>query len=175
MRSGWRTALVELWGNGMVLSDRDIRKALESGRIRIDPAPDLEKQLGSISVDFTLGNTFMVFEQSRFSYIDPRHPQSIGEAMRTIEVPDVTGRTEGEARNALVEAGFSAGQISTSSVERDDVPPGTVVGTEPGTGTAVGAGEDIVLLVAVPTPPEPTPTTPAPTSTPATSSPAAPT
>src|SRR5688500_583612 len=72
----------------MVLSDRDIRKALESGRIRIDPAPDLEKQLGSISVDFTLGNTFMVFEHSRFSYIDPRHPQSIGEAMRTIEVPD---------------------------------------------------------------------------------------
>jgi dCTP deaminase len=72
----------------MVLSDRDIRKALESGRIKIDPAPDLEKQLGSISVDFTLGNTFMVFEHSRFSYIDPRHPQSIGEAMRTIEVPD---------------------------------------------------------------------------------------
>ncbi len=29
----------------------------------------------------------MVFEHSRFSYIDPRHPQSIGDAMRTIEVP----------------------------------------------------------------------------------------
>ena len=72
----------------MVLSDRDIRKALESGRIGIDPFPDLERQLGSISVDFRLGNTFMVFEHSRFSYIDPRHPQSIGEAMRTIEVSD---------------------------------------------------------------------------------------
>jgi dCTP deaminase len=70
----------------MVLSDRDIRKALERGRIRIDPFPDLEKQLGSISVDFRLGRTFMVFEHSRFSYIDPRHPQSIGDAMRTIEV-----------------------------------------------------------------------------------------
>jgi dCTP deaminase len=73
----------------MVLSDRDILKALESGRIRIDPAPDLESQLGSVSVDFRLGTTFMVFEHSRFSYIDPRHPQSIGDAMRTIEVePD---------------------------------------------------------------------------------------
>ena len=73
----------------VVLADRDIVKALEAGRIRIDPAPDLAAQLGSISVDFRLGTTFMVFEHSRFSYIDPRHPQSIGDAMRTIEVaPD---------------------------------------------------------------------------------------
>lgn len=72
----------------MVLSDRDIIRALEEGRIKIDPAPDLERQLGSISVDFRLGTTFMVFEHSRFSYIDPRHPQSIGDAMRTIEVSE---------------------------------------------------------------------------------------
>jgi dCTP deaminase len=71
----------------VVLSDRDILKALDDGSIRIDPSPDLEKQLGSVSVDFRLGTTFMVFEHSRFSYIDPRHPQSIGDAMRTIEVP----------------------------------------------------------------------------------------
>ena len=71
-----------------VLSDRDIVKALDSGRIRIDPLPELSKQLGSISVDFRLGNTFMVFEHSKFSFIDPRSPQSIGDAMRTIEVAD---------------------------------------------------------------------------------------
>lgn len=70
----------------MVLSDSDIVKALEAGRIKIDPAPDLSTQLGSVSVDFRLGYTFMVFEHSRFSFIDPRHPQSIGDAMRTIEV-----------------------------------------------------------------------------------------
>jgi len=70
----------------MILSDRDIRKALESGRIAIDPMPDLSAQLGSVSIDFRLGTTFMVFEHSRHSYIDPRRPQSIGEAMRTIEV-----------------------------------------------------------------------------------------
>ncbi len=72
----------------MILSDREIRQALAEGRIKITPAIDLETQLGSCSVDFRLGNTFMVFEHSRFSYIDPRHPQSIGEAMRTIVVPD---------------------------------------------------------------------------------------
>ena len=72
----------------MVLSDRDIVLALESGRIKIDPMPDLASQLGSVSVDFRLGRTFMVFEHSRHSFIDPRQPQSIGEAMRTIVVEE---------------------------------------------------------------------------------------
>lgn len=70
----------------MILSDRDIVAALRCGRIRIDPAPDFAVQLGSVSVDFRLGTTFMVFEHSRHSFIDPRQPQSIGDAMRTIEV-----------------------------------------------------------------------------------------
>ena len=75
------------WNQVVVLSDRDILKALDAGTIRIEPYPDLDTQLGSVSVDFRLGTTFMVFEHSRFSFIDPRQPQSIGDAMRTIEVP----------------------------------------------------------------------------------------
>jgi len=70
----------------VILSDRDILRALETGRIKVDPAPDPASQLGSVSIDFRLGRTFMVFEHSRYSYIDPRQPQSIGDAMRTIEV-----------------------------------------------------------------------------------------
>jgi dCTP deaminase len=70
----------------MILSDRDILRALQEGRIRIDPMPDMQTQLGSVSIDFRLGTTFMVFEHSRHSFIDPRRPQSIGDAMRTIEV-----------------------------------------------------------------------------------------
>ena len=70
----------------MILSDVHILEALEAGRIAITPSPDLAVQLGSVSIDFRLGTTFMVFEHSRHSFIDPRSPQSIGEAMRTIEV-----------------------------------------------------------------------------------------
>ena len=70
----------------MILSDVHILEALEAGRIAITPAPNLAVQLGSVSIDFRLGTTFMVFEHSRHSFIDPRSPQSIGEAMRTIEV-----------------------------------------------------------------------------------------
>ncbi len=72
----------------MVLSDRDILIAIREGRIKIDPAPDLSTQLGSVSIDFRLGRTFMVFEHSRHSFIDPRKPRSIGDAMRTIIVEE---------------------------------------------------------------------------------------
>ena len=68
----------------MVLSDRDIIRALEEGRIKIDPAPDLERQLGSVSVDFRLGTTFMVFEHSRFSYIDPRSAHALQNVVSTL-------------------------------------------------------------------------------------------
>lgn len=72
----------------MILADREILAALRAGRIKITPEPDFEQQLGSCSIDFRLGNTFMVFEHSRHSFLDPRKPQSIGEAMRTIVVAD---------------------------------------------------------------------------------------
>lgn len=54
----------------MVLSDRDIRIALKQGRIKIIPAPNLSKQLGSCSVDLKLGNHFRVFKHSSHAYID---------------------------------------------------------------------------------------------------------
>jgi dCTP deaminase len=57
--------------SGMVLSDRDIRKALIDGRIVIKPTPDFKTQLGSCSVDLRLGNVFRVFEHSKKPYIDP--------------------------------------------------------------------------------------------------------
>ena len=73
----------------MVLSDRDIRKHLESGKIRVTPALDLTTQLGSCSVDFRLGTKFRVFEHSRFAYIDLRKGVNLDEIMREVEIgPD---------------------------------------------------------------------------------------
>lgn len=98
----------------MILSDRDILQSLKDGRIKVIPELVLESQLGSCSIDFRLGNTFMVFEHSRFSYIDPRHAQSIGEAMRTIVVPD------GEA--FIMQAGdFALASTMESLVLPDDL------------------------------------------------------
>lgn len=55
----------------MVLSDRDIKAAIEEKRIVIDPAPDFKTQLGSCSIDLQLGYAFRVFEHSKYPYIDP--------------------------------------------------------------------------------------------------------
>jgi dCTP deaminase len=71
----------------MVLSDVDIRRYLEQGKIRVDPALPPE-QFGSCSVDFRLGNEFSIFEHSRHPYIDPREKAAIQDLMRTIIVPD---------------------------------------------------------------------------------------
>lgn len=56
----------------MVLSDRDIKKAIEEGFIKIFPEPDFATQLGSCSIDLRLGNHFRVFEHSKHPYIDTR-------------------------------------------------------------------------------------------------------
>lgn len=106
----------------MVLSDRDIKKALLQSRIIITPAPDLKTQLGSCSIDLRLGNSFRVFEHSRYPYIDPFKKEMSEEVtremhvkndepfiiqpgdfvlattMEDIEVPDdLTGRLEGRS------------------------------------------------------------------------------
>jgi len=58
----------------MVLSDRDIKKSLSNGKIKITPEPNLDLQLGSCSIDLRLGDTFRIFEHSRFPYVDPHNP-----------------------------------------------------------------------------------------------------
>jgi len=70
----------------LVLSDRDIRLHLESGKIRITPPIDFNTQLGSCSVDFRLGTKFRVFEHSRFAYIDLRKGVDVDEIMREVEI-----------------------------------------------------------------------------------------
>jgi dCTP deaminase len=106
----------------MVLSDVDVRKALEAGDILIDPMPDLETQLGACSLDLRLGTEFRVFERARTAFIDPRegidwdsftrlvhveddkpfimHPQELvlASTIENISIPaDILGRLEGRS------------------------------------------------------------------------------
>jgi len=72
----------------MALSDRDIRRYIAEGKIRIHPPIDEAVQLGPCSVDLTLSNSFAAFEYSRLPYIDTRRPAEGQTIMRTIEVAD---------------------------------------------------------------------------------------
>lgn len=70
----------------MVLSDRDIKKYLKEGKIKITPKPDFAVQLGSCSIDLRLGNTFRIFEHSKYPYIDPKDSRFSQDVTTEIEV-----------------------------------------------------------------------------------------
>jgi dCTP deaminase len=72
----------------MILSDRDIKKALQTGRIKITPEPDFATQLGSCSIDLRLGNEFRIFRHSQVSHVDVRHMQTAEEMMEDIVIED---------------------------------------------------------------------------------------
>jgi dCTP deaminase len=72
----------------MVLSDKDIKKALKNGKISIAPKPDFDEQLGSCSVDLRLGNVFRIFDHSKNPYIDPSKKDYSNEITKEIRIKD---------------------------------------------------------------------------------------
>jgi dCTP deaminase len=68
----------------MLLSDRDIREQLESGRVGLDPL-----DLGMIqpsSIDVRLDKFFRLFDNHKYPFIDPREDQD--ELTRLVEIQD---------------------------------------------------------------------------------------
>jgi len=70
----------------MILSDRDIKKALSEKRIEITPKPDFVTQLLSGSIDLRIGNTFRVFNHSQFPFIDPSKKDFSNEITKEVNV-----------------------------------------------------------------------------------------
>lgn len=73
----------------MLLSDREIRTGIDSGRIRLDP---LEIDLVQpASIDVRLDRFFRLFDNHRYSVIDP-----------AVEQPNLTRRVEGSSAEPFV-------------------------------------------------------------------------
>lgn len=81
----------------MILSDRDIREAIRTGRVGIEsqqPGLSTPEDAASFlhihasSMDLRLGNTFKLYEHSRFAVLDPKKPETFSANMRTITVAD---------------------------------------------------------------------------------------
>ena len=66
----------------MVLSDRDIRKALQDGRLYVDPFDDALIQPASI--DLRLGSKFLIFKRTQQPFIDVR--QSVDHFTEKVEI-----------------------------------------------------------------------------------------
>lgn len=102
----------------MILSDRDIRQQIESGRVVIDPLDDSAVQPSS--VDLRVGDTFSVFANHRRTHIDVRDPMEdlseqvrvseddpfmlhpgefvLGSTLEVLRLPDdIVGRVEGKS------------------------------------------------------------------------------
>ncbi len=58
----------------MILSDKDIKTAIEKGKIKIKPKPDFKTQLGSCSLDLRLAGFFKTFNYNHSPYIDLTDP-----------------------------------------------------------------------------------------------------
>ncbi|MGH8958734.1 MAG: dCTP deaminase [Acidimicrobiia bacterium] len=102
----------------MILSDRDLKVELESGRLVVDPvSPDA---IQPSSIDLRIGHHFRVFANTRYPYIDVRKPMEdltelvevagdepfilhpgefvLGTTLERVEIPnDLVARLEGKS------------------------------------------------------------------------------
>jgi len=72
----------------MILSDKDIKKYIKEGKIKIRPMPDFKKQLGPCSLDLHLGNIFKTFKPSQYPYLDLKRKINFEEFMEEIKIED---------------------------------------------------------------------------------------
>ncbi|MDO8474436.1 MAG: dCTP deaminase [bacterium] len=70
----------------MILSDQDIKKIIQEGKVQVYPAPNFEEQLGPCSLDLHLGNVFKVFKPSQYPYLDLKRPVNIEDIMEEIVI-----------------------------------------------------------------------------------------
>jgi dCTP deaminase len=74
---------------GVLLSDRDLRSAIASGHVRLDPFDP--SMIQPSSIDVRLDRFFRTFENHRYAHIDPAQDQ-----------PELTRLVEADPREAFV-------------------------------------------------------------------------
>lgn len=70
----------------MILSDRDIKEYLKSGKLRVDNLEDPELQIQPSGIDLRLGNSFRIFKNMSIPFIDTKAP--IENYTEAIEIAD---------------------------------------------------------------------------------------
>ncbi len=72
----------------MILSDKDIKKYIQEGKIKINPQPNFDEQLGPCSLDLKLGNVFKVFKPSQYPYLDLKRNIHFEDLMEEVKIED---------------------------------------------------------------------------------------
>ncbi|HUQ63215.1 MAG TPA: Stk1 family PASTA domain-containing Ser/Thr kinase [Acidimicrobiales bacterium] len=87
---------------------------------------------------------------------------AVSSGREQVPVPNVVGRDQSAAANILGQAGFDT---STQTSASDSVANGTVIRTEPGTGTPLAKGSTVTMIVSTGPPPTTSPPTTVPPTT----------
>jgi len=98
----------------MILSDRDIKKYIKEGKIKIIPEPNFEKQLGPCSLDLHLGNVFKTFKPTQYPYLDLRGKVDFEDFMEEINI-------EGDSPFILQPKGFAIAITKEEIILPDDI------------------------------------------------------
>ncbi len=72
----------------MILSDKDIKKYIKEGKIKITPKPNFKEQLGPCSLDLHLGNIFKTFKPSQYPYLDLKRMVNFEKFMEEVKIQD---------------------------------------------------------------------------------------
>ncbi len=71
----------------MILSDTDIQRSIESGRVGIEGmVGNASSHIHASSMDLHLGSVFKLYEHSKFALLDPKNPESFKGNTRTVQV-----------------------------------------------------------------------------------------
>lgn len=72
----------------MILSDKDIKKYIKEGKIKIIPKPNFKEQLGPCSLDLHLGNIFKTFKPTQYPYLDLKRKINFEEFMEEVKIEE---------------------------------------------------------------------------------------
>jgi dCTP deaminase len=84
---------------GTTLSREGIRRLLKSSELQVTPILDLEKQLGTASLDVRLGDEFIAMHRAELACLDPR---DAAEMLKRIPQYQYKGRVRPFSGNAIV-------------------------------------------------------------------------
>jgi serine/threonine-protein kinase len=146
-------AVPDVTGKTVADAKTAIQQAGFTGNITVNNVDSLEDKGTVVSTNPTAN-----------SDLSPDSAITLNVSKGTVALPDLTGKTEAAARQALVDLGVKTSNIDSVTVERDDVAQGSVAGTAPPAGSPIGPGDTVTLQIASPTPPSTAPTTAATTT-----------
>ncbi len=126
--------------NVVGMSESDARSAIEGAGLKFvkgdDVASDTVDEGKAVSSDPGAGASVLLGGEVTVHF-------SSGSAM--VEVPDVTGMSQSEARSTIESAGLVWGDVLTE--DSASTAAGRILRTDPGAGTSVGRGETVSVVI----------------------------